>query len=50
MPFLVIAGVYDRHISITADVNLALDHRVKVMFALILQIFFVFPFSMLIIL
>ena len=36
MPFLVIAGVYDRHISITGDVNLALDHRVKVMFALIL--------------
>lgn len=26
MPFLIIAGVYDRHISITGDVNLALDH------------------------
>ena len=36
MPFLVIAGIYDRHISITGDVNLALDHQVKVVFAFIL--------------
>ena len=36
MPFLVIAGVYDKRISITGDVNLALDHRIKVVFAFIL--------------
>ena len=36
MPFLVIAEVYDRRMSITGEVNLALDHWVKMVFAFIL--------------
>ena len=36
MPFLVIAEVYDRCMSITGEVNLDLDHWVKMVFAFIL--------------